>query len=84
MPRHSETEFDKIVAEMIQPKHQCDDIETVTGRHEDHGAVILIRDATRCMALVDEPAFLDKMQAQGSASAARAAVGRARRAGKDC
>ena len=56
----TEAEFDQIVAELVQAKHQGDDIEMVTGRHKDHGAVILIRDATRCMILVDEPSHFDR------------------------
>ena len=64
----TEAEFDQIVAELVQAKHQGDDIEMVTGRHKDHGEVVLIRDATRCMVLVDEPAHLDAAHADSSKS----------------
>ena len=52
----------------FRAKHQGDDIEMVTGRHKDHGEVVLIRDATRCMVLVDEPAHLDAAHADSSKS----------------
>ena len=67
----SEAEFDRIVAELVQAKHQGDDIEMVTGRHEDHGAVILIRDATRCMVFVDEPAHLERVRDETGRSVGR-------------
>ena len=76
----SEAEFDRIVAELVQAKHQGDDIEMVTGRHEDHGAVILIRDATRCMVLVDEPAHLERVRDETAAASDGAIVERAIRA----
>lgn len=57
----SRDEFDVIASELARARHQAGAIEVVSGHHHNHGATIVIRDATRCMALVENPSFLDMM-----------------------
>ena len=64
----AEAEFEMIAAELADAKAQGDEVELITGQHKDHGAVVLIRDATRCLILVDEPAHLEAAQADSSTS----------------
>ena len=55
----------------------------MTSSRMDHGATVLIRDLTRCMALVDDPASIDMAHTQIAALTAEGAtVSRAMRAGR--
>ena len=51
--------FDIISAELTNPNCRDGTPETITGLHERYGLTILVRDATRCMALVAAPQQLD-------------------------
>ena len=57
----SEKLFDMIAAELSNPDHRAGHIETITGLHESYGLTILLRDTTRCMALVVDPVVLDAL-----------------------
>ena len=76
-------QFETIAAELTNVTRQDGAIELVSGHHEDHGATVLIRDLTRCMALVNDPAFIDMAHTQNAALTAEGAtVSRAMRAGR--
>ena len=53
--------FDIISAELTNPNRRDGALETVTGLHERYGLTVLVRDATRCMALVADPKHLDAL-----------------------
>ena len=72
--------FETIAAELTKVTRQDGVIELVSGHHEDHGATVLIRDTTRCIALVDEPGFLDQALAKSAVITEGAIVARAMRA----
>lgn len=55
----TEQQYERIVAEIDNPTLQCGAIEMVSGRHHLYGMTILLRDADRCMVLVDDPTQLD-------------------------
>ena len=52
--------FETIAAELVDPIRHDGPTKVVRGRHKDYGETVLICDASRCMALVDQPdAMLD-------------------------
>lgn len=55
----TESEFEAISAELTGTTSQADGIETVTGRHEEYGFTVLVRDASRCMALLEDASVFD-------------------------
>ena len=64
----TEAQFESIAPELADAKVQGDEVGLITGQHKDHGTVMLIRDGTRCMILVDEPSHFDKAHAGSTAS----------------
>ena len=63
----SEHEFDRIASTLVNIEHQSGYVRTVTGRHPDFGETILLRDVTRCLAVVEDPTLLDISGAGGLA-----------------
>ena len=56
--------FEAILATLADVERQSGAIETASGMHEDFGYTVLVRDASRCMALVENPNCLDRALAQ--------------------
>lgn len=52
-------DFDRIAIEMTKAQQFLGVPEIITGRHEDHGFVVLFRQGDRCVALVDEASYLE-------------------------
>lgn len=61
-------DFDMIAGELVDVKRANGDFETVTGIHKHHGVTILIRDNTRCWAVVDDAKAIDVMRSGGFSS----------------
>ena len=51
--------FEVISGDLIHVERKHGPIETVNGTHPEFGASVLLRDASRCMVLVERPASLD-------------------------
>lgn len=58
-------DFDTIVLELTDVKRAYGDFETVIGTHEELGTTILIRDSTRCWAVVDNADIIDVLRSGG-------------------
>ena len=56
-------EFELILAELVGASRSDGSVETITGQHEVYGATVLVRDGSRCMALIDNPDPLDRLLA---------------------
>ena len=56
--------FEAILVTLADVERQSGAIETASGMHEDFGYTVLLRDASRCMALVEDPNCLDRALAQ--------------------
>ena len=63
----TEQQFAAIADEIDNPVLQCGVIEMISGQHHLFGMTILLRDAERCMALVDDPTHLDLARTDRSA-----------------
>ena len=61
----SEERFHIIASELINLRRRTGDFQTLTGHHKDYGTTILVRDATRCMAVVDDATLLDAPPPRG-------------------
>ena len=67
----TDREFEAIAAELTGVTCQADDIETVTGRHEHYGSTVLVRDALRCMALLEDASIFDVFRLGGLSAEGR-------------
>ena len=61
----TDADFDHIVSQLTSIEHQPGSIETVTGHHPDYGRTILLRDASRCLVVVDDPQMIDRLRSGG-------------------
>ena len=59
----TEHELELILAELADTDRTKGIVETVTGQHDRYGVTALVRDGSRCMALVDHPTCLDRFLA---------------------
>ena len=55
-------DFDHIACDLTDIERQPGGIETVTGRHPVYGMTILLRDNSRCLAVVDNPETIDRLR----------------------
>ena len=56
----TEQDFEAIAAELRDLKHLGGAVESIEGLHLVHGRTLLVRDASRCMALVEDATELDR------------------------
>ncbi len=56
--------FESILTALTDVERQSGAIETASGMHEEFGYTVLLRDGSRCMALVEDPSCLDRALAQ--------------------
>ena len=56
--------FEAIQGELTNVERKAGAIESVCGMHNQFGATVLLRDASRCMALVADPVGLDRTLAE--------------------
>ena len=70
----TEREFKLIMAELEVVSRSDGMVETVTGQHEEYGVTVLVRDGSRCMALIDNPACLDRFLAEQAFLAGAGAI----------
>ena len=58
----SERDYEAIAAELRDRLHRTGPVETNEGRHDELGHTLLLRDASRCIALVEHAAELNRVQ----------------------
>ena len=56
--------FEAILTALSDVERQSGAIETASGMHDEFGYTVLLRDASRCMALVEDPSCLDRALAE--------------------
>ena len=56
----TEQDFEEIAAELRDPKHLDGAVGSIEGLHSVHGRTLLVRDASRCMALLEDATELDR------------------------
>ena len=66
-------EFETLAAELTGVSCQADGVETVSGQHGEYGFALLVRDASRCIALLEDPGLSDTLRAGRLSAADRAA-----------
>ncbi len=60
----TEQEYDLLRSALSHVMCQINAVETYIGCHEHYGVTTLTRDGSRCMAVVDNPAPLDRFLAE--------------------
>ena len=57
----TERDYEIVAAELRDLMHRGGPVESVQGLHPMHGRTLLVRDASRCMILVEDATGLDRM-----------------------
>ena len=57
-------QFELVLGELTGVSREGGAVEAFRGRHRLFGATVLVRDGSRCMALVHDPTCLDRLLAE--------------------